>query len=722
MYLSVYIRRLYLLIACLCLLNGSVTRSMQAQFAFVQWEQAGGPYGGDFSSIIRDPVTKRVWAGVSGSVYYSDDRGDSWTLALQQDADQVAVAVIDETIFAGHYFSVDAGISWQQHTLPDTLTIYAIATEVAESTVIVSTNYGIYSSQDFGQNWQVVLDGTGEWRLWSFPGHSLFAQNLDLAHIFYRSENGGLTWDPFHLGTLLDVTVGPDSSAYLLFERDDYAEFHTSSAFGGTWRDRDGLFSCGATGIIGFSSEDEMLLIKDGVVKNSRGTQDCEVVYNGAKTYRFKDVSRPIKSFLFDNEEGFLLVDTGFGELLRSEDNGATWNVLDVSGVINTTVTKIEIDNRNGSIWAGTLGRGLYSSSDRGQNWNYRGFITEAVGSIAIGDIPGEYWASTYEEGLHYSLDYGETWKPLEDGNQRFLAFKLINDAASGVFYAQTEHNVYHFGTAGEAWQGISTPTNAFFNPALVALTQGIGGNLIAFIRYDQYRWRNGVFSLPDVGAEWEKVDDDFFEAFYGDNVLNVDALGRLWASNERTVYRSLDEGKSWEELITTPGLVNDLMHTPDGSVWIAHEEGLLRSTDNGQSWQEEMEGLHHQSVLSLAWNPVYRELLAGTQGGGMYRGVTEISVANEHVVESQDEVALSNYPNPVSTQATIQFDLHQAMPVQLTLFDQLGRPVQHVVDRQLSAGRHRVKIALHDLAPGVYFYQLQTPKGLYTRSLVHIR
>ena len=70
----------------------------------------------------------------------------------------------------------------------------------------------------------------------------------------------------------------------------------------------------------------------------------------------------------------------------------------------------------------------------------------------------------------------------------------------------------------------------------------------------------------------------------------------------------------------------------------------------------------------------------------------------------------LGNYPNPFSTQTTIQFELEDAGAVSLTVFDLLGRVIQKPVDgRFLAVGRHGVVLTADDLAPGVYVYVIES-------------
>lgn len=84
------------------------------------------------------------------------------------------------------------------------------------------------------------------------------------------------------------------------------------------------------------------------------------------------------------------------------------------------------------------------------------------------------------------------------------------------------------------------------------------------------------------------------------------------------------------------------------------------------------------------------------------------------------------NYPNPVVSGntggpalTTILFNLTQAAPVSLKLYDLLGREVATLAKGSYSAGRHRITFDASRLAAGVYFYRLKVNGESQTRSLV---
>jgi hypothetical protein len=81
-------------------------------------------------------------------------------------------------------------------------------------------------------------------------------------------------------------------------------------------------------------------------------------------------------------------------------------------------------------------------------------------------------------------------------------------------------------------------------------------------------------------------------------------------------------------------------------------------------------------------------------------------------------EIALyPNYPNPFNPSTEISFDLPQAQPVRLAIFDELGREVAVLADGVIPQGRNMKTFDASRLASGVYFYQLRTTGTMQVRS-----
>jgi hypothetical protein len=79
-------------------------------------------------------------------------------------------------------------------------------------------------------------------------------------------------------------------------------------------------------------------------------------------------------------------------------------------------------------------------------------------------------------------------------------------------------------------------------------------------------------------------------------------------------------------------------------------------------------------------------------------------------------------FPNPVRGAATVRYELPDAGPVRLALYNVLGQQVQVVAEGEARAGRVEQTLDTRRLASGIYFLRLETPQGVRTQRLSVVR
>ena len=85
------------------------------------------------------------------------------------------------------------------------------------------------------------------------------------------------------------------------------------------------------------------------------------------------------------------------------------------------------------------------------------------------------------------------------------------------------------------------------------------------------------------------------------------------------------------------------------------------------------------------------------------------------------------NYPNPFNAETVIRFELADAGPVRLDIFDITGRRIRTLVDQFYSAGSIELvwdsrDNAGNEVASGVYVYRLQTAQSSFSKRLMLLR
>ncbi len=103
----------------------------------------------------------------------------------------------------------------------------------------------------------------------------------------------------------------------------------------------------------------------------------------------------------------------------------------------------------------------------------------------------------------------------------------------------------------------------------------------------------------------------------------------------------------------------------------------------------------------------------------GAYEGAVTVAAEAE---PSGASAALAVYPNPASGPVAVSVTLGQSQPVEVALFDALGRRVAVLHDGPLAAGHHTLRLATAALPAGVYVLRLRTQTSTLTRRLVVVR
>jgi hypothetical protein len=80
------------------------------------------------------------------------------------------------------------------------------------------------------------------------------------------------------------------------------------------------------------------------------------------------------------------------------------------------------------------------------------------------------------------------------------------------------------------------------------------------------------------------------------------------------------------------------------------------------------------------------------------------------------------NYPNPFNPSTKISFDIPKAGSVKLTVIDISGKEVAELVNANVNAGSYSVNFNAENLSGGVYFYRLETDKGIDTKKMILVK
>jgi len=102
---------------------------------------------------------------------------------------------------------------------------------------------------------------------------------------------------------------------------------------------------------------------------------------------------------------------------------------------------------------------------------------------------------------------------------------------------------------------------------------------------------------------------------------------------------------------------------------------------------------------------------------------VTDVENDEKENSQTLNEFELSqNYPNPFNPSTTIQYSIKERTPVQLVLYDILGREVEVLVNEEQAAGYYKVNFNAANLASGIYFYRLKAGSFVETKKMLLVK
>jgi len=177
-----------------------------------------------------------------------------------------------------------------------------------------------------------------------------------------------------------------------------------------------------------------------------------------------------------------------------------------------------------------------------------------------------------------------------------------------------------------------------------------------------------------------------------------------LYAGSNNGVFKSTDRGASWAATtltIQTRAVVID-PDSPNTVYAGTYGSGVHVTTNGGASWAAMNEGLSCNRVLTLALREGGAALLAGTDGGSVFRAELITAVAEPGRPASR---GLAIRANPSLARGAVRLELALDAPgrVRLALFDHAGRGVMDLGERTLAAGGNQWRFETRGLAAGTY-------------------
>ncbi len=319
-------------------------------------------------------------------------------------------------------------------------------------------------------------------------------------------------------------------------------------------------------------------------------------------------------------------VAVGSGGVWKTENRGTTWEAI-FENEDSYSIGCITIDPNNPStIWVGSgenvsgrhvgYGSGVFRSRDGGQNWEKMGLeSSEHIGMIRVDPrdsdtifvaSQGPLWSGGGERGLYKSTDGGENWsKVLGDG----LGNTVADDQYTGVSEVHMDPRNPDVMYA-VSWQRMRS---------VAVLLDGGPGTGIHKSTDGGETWRELTEGLPEEsrGKTGIAISPQNPDVLYA--TMEV-------ANREGGFWRSADGGESWEkknEYVsggTGPHYYNELFASPHAIDRVYQMDVRLHVThDGGENFVMMDHESKHVDHHAMAFDPDDSDYLLVGNDGGVY-------------------------------------------------------------------------------------------------------
>ncbi len=236
--------------------------------------------------------------------------------------------------------------------------------------------------------------------------------------------------------------------------------------------------------------------------------------------------------------------------------------------------------------------KGVFKSLDRGLNWqeqnNLQHNTKQSLGRYSNHQLAFDIFDSQIiyratSVGLFISENSGESWRQIF--KQSVNDF-VLNPKSRGIIYVVSGGQVFKTTNNGESWQLVYSESKPNVTISSVAISS-FDTSYIYLLTSD------GLLLLSvDWGDSWKTLHN--FKAKAHQLYLNPFNSQHIYVATDKGLFRSLDEGHSWQEIINDlrndyPGLdrFKQLLFADQGqTVYYLSKYGILKSYNAGDSWQ----------------------------------------------------------------------------------------------------------------------------------------
>jgi photosystem II stability/assembly factor-like uncharacterized protein len=273
------------------------------------------------------------------------------------------------------------------------------------------------------------------------------------------------------------------------------------------------------------------------------------------------------------------------GGLFKSTDDGLSWKSANI-GLPSDYIYCLAVSGSN--LFASIYG-GVFLSSDNGVSWQEaNNGLNNHVTELAV---RGSKLVAATEAGVYFSTNNGTSWNLL-NGSPWYVSALALTDTS--IYAGSTYTGLYYYNYNDTTWHSIGLNDLDVWGVAVIDNVI-LAATLIS-----------GMMRSTDNGASWTQVEGEGWNFIVLDSIVYSAGWG---------VYKSTDKGLTWTSL-SPEDLMLSVLAVDTPNLYAGDSEGVFRSTDDGNSWTKASTGLINTDCYSLS--SIYSNVftLAGNSGG----------------------------------------------------------------------------------------------------------
>ena len=191
---------------------------------------------------------------------------------------------------------------------------------------------------------------------------------------------------------------------------------------------------------------------------------------------------------------------------------------------------------------------------------------------------------------------------------------------------------------------------------------------------------------------------------------------------NTGIILLSQNSGNNWMVMnvgITVPMINIYFASTSTGFV-TGGNGTIIKTTDSGNHWTVQKSGTTNQINSVFFIGSDFVGFVVGNKGTILK--TTDGGVGIKEYENGQKELNAEIYPNPVTDNAIISYDLALKCQVNIKIYNLTGKEVMSLLNTEQDKGNYTININSNNLENGIYFCTIKAGEYTTTKKFVKIR